>query len=108
MEKSKNYIYHQNEFCFTAKGPSKDHVHIVFGNVALYLSIDSFVLFSREISETNESLGMRCCKANKDFVIKTSFNNMAFVFSNSELEQLKEAVDQTFLMIEIQNLICRE
>ncbi|MBX2843835.1 MAG: hypothetical protein KTR26_18835 [Flammeovirgaceae bacterium] len=108
MEKSQNYIYHQNEFCFTAKGPYKDHVHIVFGNVALYLSIDSFILFSQELSETSNSLERKYCKVNKDFVVKTSFKNMAFVFSTSELEQIKEVINQTFLMIEVQNLIYKE
>lgn len=100
-------IYHANAFGHSRKCECQQAVHVNFGTVALLLNKFQISEFGKFIAETVEA-GMavedpdhRC------FCIPTSDHCLMIAMTYNELKALSELLDETLLMVEIEEVLER-
>lgn len=98
-------IYHKNEFGLTRKCECHGAVHVVFGTVSLLLSRLQLREFATYIGEAIwsecdvEDHNERC------IYLPTRDYALMFVMTYNELKSLSELLDQTLLMMEIDDAL---
>lgn len=100
-----NHIYHQNEFGYTRKCTCHDAFHLVFGNISLLLSKGQLRDFSRCIAET---LSMECVVHDDNdrcIYLPTRDCSLMFALSYNELKLLAEILEQTLLMLQVEEVL---
>lgn len=99
-------FFHHNAFAavFRCKGQSKYQLN--FGNVTLLVSAKQMRNMSRQISHTLAANQPCPCGGCRYLVIQDrQFADLAFAFSYQELELLQEVLEQSLLMLEVDQLL---
>ena len=99
-------FFHHNEFGYCARCPRTQHLHICFGNLALAATPGEFQEFRRYVSETWQQY----CLSTHDpdarhIALRTPAPRLALVFSLIELTQLRDILENTALLLEVELLL---
>ncbi|QIX63025.1 hypothetical protein FY528_08580 [Hymenobacter lutimineralis] len=99
-------FFHHNEFGYCARCPRTQHLHVCFGNVALATTAAEFAEFRAYVARTwqhhclhTQDPEVRC------IALRTPVCRMALVFSLVELTQLQEILENTALLLEVEELL---
>lgn len=99
-------FFHHNEFGYCARCPRTRHLHLCFGNVALAATGPEFQEFRQCIRHTwqhhrftTPDPESRC------IALRTAAPKLALVFSLVELGQLHDIVENTALLLEVEELL---
>ncbi len=98
-------IYHKNEFGCSRKCICSGAVHINFGNVSVLLSRPQVSDFA---TYTAEALMSECDIEDRDercIYLPTRDALLMFVMTYNELKGLSEILDQTLLMMEVDDAL---
>jgi hypothetical protein len=94
-------LYHSNEFGFSRECTCQQAVHVAFGTVSLLLSHFQLENLAAYITET---LAVECRLNDHNercIYIPTRDSSLMFVMTYNELRQLSEILDQTQIMLQI-------
>lgn len=105
MPSQKNNVYHQNDFGYSSRCGCHCHLQLVFGNIALLMSVEEFIGLKKQVHHTYQHFSGSKCIHCKDIYVDTSVNNMSFVFSYWEVEQLYEIMKGTTLLLEVEGIL---
>ncbi|MDU0369110.1 DUF6686 family protein [Hymenobacter endophyticus] len=99
-------FFHHNEFGYCARCPRTQHLHVCFGNLALAATADEFQEFRRYVNETWQHY----CLSTQDpdarsIALRTPAPRLALVFSLIELTQLRDILENTALLLEVELLL---
>ena len=100
-----NRIYHKNELGFSRKCTCSGAVHINFGNVSVLLNRPQVSDFA---TYTAEALVAECAIEDRDercIYLPTRDDFLMFVMTYNELKGLSEILDQTLLMMEVDDAL---
>lgn len=99
-------FFHHNEFGYCARCPRTRHLHLCFGNVALAATTAEF----QEFREVVSSSWQHHCLRTQDpearcIALRTPAQRLALVFTLVELTQLRDIVENTALLLEVEELL---
>ncbi|HEY8933846.1 MAG TPA: DUF6686 family protein [Cyclobacteriaceae bacterium] len=98
-------IYHQNNFGFARKCTCQGAVHVNFGNVSILLNREQIHDFLQYITDAIMS---SCDVTNHDdrsIYLPTRDYCLMFALTYNELNALAEILDQTLLMMEVEDVL---
>lgn len=99
-------FFHHNDFGYAARCPRTMHLHVCFGNVALAATAPEFQEFRAIISETYRYYTLRTTDPDtRRIAVRTAAHKMALVFTMTELRQLWEILENTALLLEVNELL---
>ncbi|GAB2780811.1 hypothetical protein HNQ93_001307 [Hymenobacter luteus] len=99
-------FFHHNEFGYCARCPRTRHLHLCFGNVAMATTGAEFQEFRGVVSAAWE----QHCLCTHDpearcIALRTSAAKLALVFTLIELTQLRDILENTALLLEVEALL---
>ena len=99
-------FFHHNQFGYCARCPRTRHLHVCFGNVALAATATEF----QEFRQTVSGAWQHHCRHTADpearcIALPTSATRLALVFSLVELTQLRDILENTALLLEVEQLL---
>lgn len=101
-----SYIYHQNDFACAGRCHCHNELHLIFGNISLLISAYDFFMLRAQVRQTyQEVLGKVKSQLEKDILVNTSVQNMVFLFSFQDLLNLKEVMDHTAMILEVEDIL---
>jgi hypothetical protein len=100
-------IFDQNAFASIARCECREDLQLCFGNIALMLKTPEFLNLARQIEQTYHEIRIRACKCQEQFMIHTSVKNMAFMFNFRELSMLREVMQNTLLLFEVDGILSK-
>ena len=100
-----NKIFDQNSFASIARCECREDLQLCFGNIALMLKTPEFLNLSRQIEQTYHEMRTRSYNCQSQFMIHTSVKNMAFMFNFRELSLLREVIQNTLLLFEVDGIL---
>jgi hypothetical protein len=100
--------YHQNEFGFSRKCTCHGAVHVNFGNVSLLLSKPQVSDFTEYIVEALISEWGVDDPNERCIYLPTRDYALMFAMTYQELEYLYEILDQTLLMMEVDDTLTQK
>lgn len=99
-------FFHHNEFGYCARCPRTQHLHVCFGNVALATTAAEFQEFRRSVGDTWQHHCLRTSDPEaRCIALRTSAARLALVFSLVELTQLRDILENTALLLEVELLL---
>lgn len=99
-------MYHKNEFGFTRKCECHGAVHLLFGTVSLLLTRQQCRDFTTYISEAVEAeYHVVSDHDERCIYIPSRDNCLMFTITYNELKRLADLLQQTLLMIEIEDTL---
>ncbi|UPL50480.1 DUF6686 family protein [Hymenobacter sublimis] len=99
-------FFHHNEYGYCARCPRTRHLHVCFGNVAMATTPTEFQEFRHCVTETwrHYCLHTRDPEA-RSIALRTAAPRLALVFSLVELTQLRDILENTALLLEVEELL---
>lgn len=99
---------HHNDFGYCARCPRTCHLHVCFGNVALATTPTEFQEFRRAVADTWQYHHARTPDPEaRCIALRTPAPRLALVFSLAELTQLRDILENTSLLLEVEALLER-
>ena len=99
-------FFHHNDFGYCARCPRTCHLHLCFGNVALAATVPEFTEFRQVVADTWQHHCLRTVDPEaRCIALRTSAPNLALVFSLVELTQLRDILENTALLLEVEQLL---
>ena len=98
-------IYHQNSFGYARRCSCLEAAHLNFGNVALLLTRSQLKEFAEYIADT---IFIECSTEHPEdrcIYLPTRDYSLMFNLSFNELKALGEILDQTLLMMQIDDVL---
>lgn len=97
---------HHNDFGYCARCPRTCHLHVCFGNVALAATPAEFAEFRRTVAETWAHHCLHTADPDaRCIALRTAATRLALVFSLVELTQLRDILENTALLLEVEELL---
>lgn len=101
-----SHIYHQNDFACAGRCHCHNQLHLIFGNISLLMSVYDFFMLRAQVRQTYQNVQEKAVSpAEKDILVNTSVCNMVFLFSFRDLSSLKEVMDQTAMILEVEGIL---
>jgi hypothetical protein len=101
-----SHIYHQNDFACAGRCHCHNELHLIFGNISLLISVYDFFMLRAQVRHTYQKVqGKVASPVEKDILVNTSVCNMVFLFSFQDLSCLKEVMDQTAMILEVEGIL---
>ncbi|MCA8830843.1 DUF6686 family protein [Hymenobacter pini] len=99
-------FFHHNEYGYCARCPRTQHLHVCFGNLALAATTDEFQEFRQYVNATwqHHCLTTPDPEA-RNIALRTPVARMALVFSLTELTLLRDILENTALLLEVEMLL---
>lgn len=102
-------FFHHNDFGYAARCPRTMHLHVCFGNVALAATAPEFQEFRATISAVyRHHLQYATDPDTRCIAVRTPAHKMALVFNLAELTQLWEILENTGLLLEVEDLLASD
>jgi hypothetical protein len=99
-------FFHHNDFGYAARCPRTMHLHVCFGNVALAATAAEFQEFRASISAVyHHYLQYTPDPDIRNIAVRTPAHKMALVFTMAELTQLWEILENTALLLEVEEIL---
>lgn len=99
-------FFHHNDFGYCARCPRTCHLHVCFGNVALAATPTEFAEFRRIVTDTWQYHCLRTRDPEaRCIALRTPAPHLALVFSLVELTQLSDILENTALLLEVEQLL---
>ena len=101
-----SHIYHQNDFACAGRCHCHNELHLIFGNISLLISVHEFFILRTQVRHTYQKVrGKVESEVEKAILVNTSVQNMIFLFSFRDLSSLKEVMDHTAMILEIEGIL---
>lgn len=101
-----SHIYHQNDFACAGRCHCHHELHLIFGNISLLISAHEFFILRKQVRQTHQNVrGKIKSHDEKEILVNTSVQNMVFLFTFQELSNLKEVMDHTSLILEVEGML---
>ena len=102
-------FFHHNDFGYAARCPRTMHLHVCFGNVALAATAPEFQEFRATINAVYRHHQQHATDPDaRCIAVRTPAHKMALVFNLTELTQLQEILENTSLLLEVEELLGSE
>jgi hypothetical protein len=99
-------FFHHNDFGYAARCPRTMHLHVCFGNVALAATAAEFQEFRASICDVYSYYHLRPTDPDsRSIAVRTPAHKMALVFTMTELTQLWEILENTALLLEVEEIL---
>ncbi|RSK29926.1 DUF6686 family protein [Hymenobacter metallilatus] len=99
-------FFHHNDLGYCARCPRTQHLHICFGNVALAATAQEFQELRSSVQETWQHHCLRTPDPEaRCIALRTPAPRLALVFSLAELTQLRDILENTALLLEVEQLL---
>lgn len=101
-------FFHLNDYGYCARCPRTQHLHVCFGNVALATTPSEFQEFRRAVADTWQHHRQRTPPPDPEarhIALRTPAPRLALVFSLAELSQLRDILENTALLLEVEELL---
>lgn len=99
-------FFHHNDFGYCARCPRTQHLHLCFGNVALAATPEEFQEFMAEIGAVYDAQRHRPGDpAERCIAVRTPAHKLALVFTFAELAQLWEILENTALLLSVEQIL---
>jgi hypothetical protein len=100
------HFFHHNDFGYAARCPRTLHLHVCFGNVAMAATAPEFQEFRALISDVYHYYDLHPTDPDmRGIAVRTPAHKMALVFTMEELTQLWEILENTALLLEVEELL---
>jgi hypothetical protein len=99
-------FFHHNDFGYCARCPRTCHLYVCFGNVALAATATEFAEFRQVVAATWQHHCLRTTDPEaRCIALRTPAPHLALVFSLVELTQLRDILENTALLLEVEQLL---
>jgi len=101
-------FFHHNDFGYCVRCPRTQYLHVCFGTVALAATAAEFQVFREAVAAQHQHHAACRDPEARCIALRTPADKMALVFTWQELLQLRDILENTALLLEVEALLATE